>query len=114
MKYEVIFEECEKLEADEMIHAVFTAKSLLEATKRLCKNVSLYVEEDMIVSGRDKRSMDLDEADEFYTPTEFLEELEDLNGDGCDYVHLFKNLTTGETLFRSIGFQEQNWDSKED
>ena len=113
MKYEVIYEKYERYEVGDLIHAVFSAKNLVEAANRLCNNVNLYIDRDTIVNEKDKNEMDLDEAKEFYTPDEFLEELDSMNGDGCDYVHLFKNLTTGETYFRSIGFQEQNWDSKE-
>lgn len=60
-----------------------TAPTLLEALKNMVDNLGLYLSVDEI-------------EEEGYSPEQIIESIQSTNGDGCDYIIILKNVTTGE------------------
>ena len=55
-----------------------------------------------------------DELEREVTVKEIVENLESSNGDGCDYIFLLKNETTGEILMKEDYFTEDEYYSEDD
>lgn len=60
-----------------------TAPTLLEALKKMVDNLGLYLTSEDI-------------EDEGYSPEQIIQSIQSTNGDGCDYIIILKNVTTGE------------------
>ena len=91
------------------VHAKFHSTSLANAVKKLAEHLELYITEDQIVENKDDL-MDDDDPDDFYDGDEALDRIVDENGDGCDYIIEFKNVTQNKGLISAYGAEEDNWD----
>ena len=102
-KYKVSFYPYDRYGSDEGLkNASFGAKTLKDALKKLASRLGLYLEPE-----------DIDE--EYSDAREALESIKDSNGDGCDYIVLFKNETTGEVYIEEDYKPEDlDWDDDYD
>lgn len=102
-KYKVSFYPYDRYGSDEGLkNASFSAKTLKDALKKLASRLGLYLEPE-----------DIDE--EYSDAREALESIKDSNGDGCDYIVLFKNETTGEVYIEEDYKPEDlDWDDDYD
>ncbi len=80
--------------------ANFSADNMMEALAKLADHLGLYIQPDEILG-------DDDYPAEYDSPEEVIESIENSNGDGCDYITLLQNKTTGEILI-------QGWDEEEE
>ncbi len=101
-KYKVSFYPYDRYGSDEGLkNASFNAKTLKDALKKLADRLGLYLEPE-----------DIDE--EYSDAREALESIKDSNGDGCDYIVLFKNETTGEVYIEeNYKPEDLDWDDDE-
>lgn len=91
------------------VHAKFHATTLANAIKKVAKKLSVYLSEDEIVENKDDL-MDDEDPDDFYDAEEALEQLISTNGDGCDYIISFKNVTQNKELIESTENEIEDWD----
>lgn len=90
------------------VHAKFHATSLANAVKKLADHVSLYFTADEIVENKDDL-MDDEDPEEYYDGEEAVDRIISENGDGCDYIIMFKNVTQNKVFISTDGDTE-NWD----
>lgn len=88
---EVMYDPYMRYETKPTRHFKVKGNDLLEALKKMCDKMSLYITSDDI-------------EEEVMTPEEVIDRIYEENGDGCDFVMFIKNLTTGEMLL------EENYD----
>lgn len=71
---------------------------MLEALKKIVDNLGLYLSVDEI-------------EEEGYSPEQIIESIQSTNGDGCDYIILLKNITTGEVYIDDYyeDAEEEEW-----
>ena len=71
---------------DHLKKANITAPTELEALAKMCGNMGLY--------------MDYDDVMENGSVEDVIDNIDASNGDGCDYIKLLENRTTGEVLIK--------------
>ena len=82
--------------------AKVSGKDLRHALTRMVDKMGLYIDSEEI-------------EEENLTVEQILDRIEMSNGDGCDFVLLLKNLTTGDVLFDyDEADEEENWDNDEE
>lgn len=101
VKLTAYFEKYERFGNGRLVILHVARKNAKEAVTALISNMGLYAEdfEDLLIG-----------ADEGITnPLQVLGSYlqNSTNGDGCDFVYLIKNDTTGETIFKDDDFLEE-------
>ena len=104
MKYEVFFQGYKGYFNGQFVRFTFKAEDLYLAMKTLCRKCKLAVMPSQLV--REFSGAVDAYVDDELTPQQALEEIDATNGNGCDYLFLFKNLSTGEIHFRSEDFND--------
>lgn len=84
--------------------ANISADNMMEALAKLADHLGLYIQPEEIIG-------DEDYPPEYDSPEEVINEIEMSNGDGCDYITLLQNKTTGEVLIKGWDEEdEEEWD----
>lgn len=84
-KLQVFYEKYERYNSGGLHKKTFKGATLLDALKNMVDHMGLYLDSEVI-------------EEENMTPEEIIESISFSNGDGCDFIILLKNLTTGEIL----------------
>lgn len=83
VKLRVKFEPYQRYSSAPIKKATVSGPTLLDALKKMADRMLLYIDSDLI-------------EEENYTADEVISRIASENGDGCDFILLLKNLTTGE------------------
>jgi len=98
VKLRVEFETYERFGSGQIRKATVSGNTLLDALKKMVDNMQLYLESDMI-------------EEENMTAEQVIEDIAGSNGDGCDFIFLLKNLTTGEVYIEEdYSEEDEDWD----
>lgn len=99
-KLRVKFEPYDRYESHPIKTATVSGETLLDALCKMVDRMALYITSEDII-------------DEGYTAQEVIDSIDSSNGDGCDFIILLENLTTGEVLMDwRDGYEEEeeSWD----
>ena len=98
-KLKVTYMPYERYGGDDVVKtATVSGPDLLSALKKMCDRMTLYLDSEYI-------------EDDEMTAEDVIENIEESNGDGCDYILELTNLTTGEVLLRGDYVPEgEDWD----
>lgn len=95
VKLHVEFYPYDRYETYGLKKANISAPTLLDALKKMVGNMGLYFEPQDI-------------EDEGYTSEEIIRSIESTNGDGCDFIILLKNITTGEVYIEEDYYEDED------
>lgn len=119
--YKLIYETYERYEAGRIGTKTFKAKTLTDAVIKIADKLGLYIEpEEVLVNGKTKEQQAEEtgyDVEDIMTAEEAIESIKESNGDGCDFIALFKNETTGETYIDeqdALDDEDDDWDDEFD
>lgn len=84
-KLKVIYDTYERYGSSQRKKEIYEGDTLLDALKEMVDNMGLYLDSEII-------------EEDNMLPEDIIESISWSNGDGCDFIILLKNLTTGEIL----------------
>lgn len=98
-RYKVVYEPYERYTSSGVKEATFTAPTLYDALCKLCDNMLLYLDLEQI-------------EEEQMTEEEIVDYITSINGDGCDYIFKFENLSNGAVIIDGGDSEDfmDNWD----
>ena len=97
VKLQVTYEPYQRYASSGVKTAKVSGDDLLDALKKMCDNMSLYLDSEYI------------EEDDM-SAEEIIDRISGSNGDGCDFIYSIKDLTNGKILFEEDGYAEEDWD----
>ena len=102
-KYKVVYQPYERYRSSGVKEATFTAPTLYDALCKLCDNMLLWLDREGI------------EEDQM-TAEDIVDDITSSNGDGCDYILKFENLSSGEVIIGDGDLEDfmDNWDDLEE
>lgn len=102
-KYKIVYEPYERYTSSGVNEATFTAPTLYDALCKLCDNMHLYLDREQI-------------EEEQMTAEDIVNYITSINGDGCDYIFKFENLSSGEVIIDGGDPEDfmDDWDYEED
>lgn len=97
VKLQVTYEPYERFTRSGVKTAKVSGDDLLSALKKMCDNMTLYLDSESI------------EEDDM-SAEEVIDSIGRSNGDGCDFIYSIKDLTNGKALFDEGWYAEEDWD----
>ena len=98
-RYKVVYEPYERYTSSGVKEAQFTAPTLYDALCKLCDNMLLYLDREQI-------------EEEQMTAEDIVDYISSMNGDGCDFIFKFENLSNGAVIIDGGDPEDfmDNWD----
>lgn len=97
VKLEVMFEDYERFESGNIRRAQVSGVDLLDALKKMVDHMGLYITSEDI-------------EDDEMSAEDVIDSIESSNGDGCDFIFLLKDVTSGKVYIKEGYNDLENWD----